>query len=110
MPSTSRCGVDSALPKVSLPLASSKTETSVKVPPTSAASLNCDGLLMNGPLQGNSSYAAAPLLRFRVELDHFWLILRGFRILARPQRRRLNLSRRALGEFRDNLRAHIVVE
>src|SRR5712692_9688239 len=38
MPSTSRCGVDSALPKVSLPVLSSKAAMSVKVPPMSAAS------------------------------------------------------------------------
>src|SRR5215468_8973253 len=38
MPSTSRCGVDNALPKLSLPVRSSKTAISVKVPPISAAS------------------------------------------------------------------------
>src|ERR1044071_5050631 len=38
MPSTSRCGVDSALPKLSRPLLSSNTAISVKVPPMSAAS------------------------------------------------------------------------
>ena len=38
MPSTSRCGVDSALPKVSRPVLSSNTAMSVKVPPMSAAS------------------------------------------------------------------------
>jgi len=37
MPSTSRCGVDSALPKVSAPVLSSNTAMSVKVPPMSAA-------------------------------------------------------------------------
>src|SRR5580765_3990625 len=38
MPSTSRSGVDSALPKVSRPVLSSNTAMSVKVPPMSAAS------------------------------------------------------------------------
>src|SRR5262249_2799176 len=37
MPSTSRCGVDKALPKVSAPERSSNTAISVKVPPMSAA-------------------------------------------------------------------------
>src|SRR3954464_139144 len=37
MPSTRRSGVDSALPNVSLPVRSSKTAMSVKVPPISAA-------------------------------------------------------------------------
>src|SRR4029079_6961674 len=37
MPSTSRSGVDSALPKVSRPVLSSNTAMSVKVPPISAA-------------------------------------------------------------------------
>ena len=37
MPSTSRSGVDSALPKVSRPVLSSNTAMSVKVPPMSAA-------------------------------------------------------------------------
>src|SRR6266567_24505 len=37
MPSTSRCGVDSVLPKVSAPVASSNTAMSVNVPPISAA-------------------------------------------------------------------------
>src|SRR4051812_10716894 len=42
MPSTRRPGVDSALPKSSLPVASSNTAMSVKVPPISAASLMLD--------------------------------------------------------------------
>src|SRR6266404_2874640 len=37
MPSTSRCGVVSTLPKDSLPVLSSNTAISVKVPPISAA-------------------------------------------------------------------------
>src|SRR5262249_59461154 len=37
MPAPSRCGVDSALPKLSLPVRSSKTAISVNVPPISAA-------------------------------------------------------------------------
>src|SRR5215813_12653440 len=37
MPSTSRCGLDNALPNVSLPVRSSNTAMSVKVPPMSAA-------------------------------------------------------------------------
>src|SRR6266566_1422511 len=37
MPSTRRCGVDSALPSLSLPVAASNAATSVKVPPMSAA-------------------------------------------------------------------------
>src|SRR6266700_1083077 len=43
MPSTSRSGVDSALPKASVPDLSSKTAISVKVPPISAASLTLGG-------------------------------------------------------------------
>src|SRR5262249_33903434 len=42
MPSTSRCGVDSALPKLSLPVRSSNAATSVNVPPISAASRKRD--------------------------------------------------------------------
>src|SRR5215813_10663810 len=47
MPSTSRCGVDSALPKVSLPVRSSKAAISVKVPPMSAASRRLEPLAVD---------------------------------------------------------------
>src|SRR5215470_4347963 len=40
MPSTRRCGVDNALPSLSLPVAASNAATSVKVPPISAARRN----------------------------------------------------------------------
>ena len=46
MPSTSRCGVDSALPKLSAPVLSSNTAMSVKVPPISAARRMAAGLLV----------------------------------------------------------------
>src|SRR5438132_4152629 len=42
MPSTSRAGVDSALPNARLPVASSNTATSVNVPPMSTASLRLE--------------------------------------------------------------------
>src|SRR5258706_14597346 len=45
MPSTGRGGVDSALPKFSLPVRSSKTAISVKVPPISAARRRRDPFL-----------------------------------------------------------------
>src|SRR5262245_61565336 len=48
MPSTSRCGVDSALPKVSFPVRSSKAAMSVKVPPMSAASRRLEPLAADG--------------------------------------------------------------
>src|SRR5215510_16487185 len=48
MPSTSRCGVDSALPKVRLPVRSSKAAISVKVPPMSAASRRLEPLAVDG--------------------------------------------------------------
>src|ERR1051325_10093762 len=44
MPSTRRCGVVSTLPKVSLPLVSSNTAMSVKVPPMSAARRRPEGV------------------------------------------------------------------
>src|SRR3979411_2746572 len=55
MPSTSPGGVDNALPKPSFPDRSSKTATSVKVPPISAASLTPGRVAVGAdlfPMQG----------------------------------------------------------
>src|SRR5438128_1469371 len=49
MPSTRRAGVDRALPNARVPAVSSKTATSVKVPPMSTASLRL-GRLESGTL------------------------------------------------------------
>src|SRR5262245_38812534 len=48
MPSTSRCGVDRALPKRRLPVRSSKTAMSVNVPPISAARRRFEPLARDG--------------------------------------------------------------
>ena len=70
MPSTRRCGVDSALPKVSRPVLSSNTAMSVKVPPMSAASRRL------APLP-------APNLRTAIVTNCHWISTASFTLLAR---------------------------
>src|SRR5262245_19724496 len=59
MPSTSRRGVDNALPNASLPVCSSNTARSVNVPPISAARRRLDlfrGDVRRGMIEGQSAY------------------------------------------------------
>src|SRR5579863_4533653 len=104
MPSTRCFGVDSALPKLSLPLLSSKTATSVKVPPISAANRNCS--VMNGPWFGNRELAWS--CGHAAQLDD--LPARLALLGAALRHRQRHLMREIDREMRDDLGAHIFVE
>src|SRR5437868_12170357 len=110
MPSTSRCGVDRVLPKVSALECSSNTAMSVKVPPMSAASRTWVRRTLGRRTSGRDCFFAAnlnsnPVLSFVMPGDGpastLFVLERLTRIGAPPWRVAGGHIQRLLHEFND---------